>query len=441
MNATVKEIFKQLLIEFHKESIPKPCYRQLSLPELPIGLRKAYVFIGMRRSGKTWTLYQIMHQLIEEGLDPKKIVYINFEDDRLDKINLQDLQYLLDAYFELYPNNADATDLHFFLDEIHEVDGWEKFVRRILDKEKIQLYLTGSSAKLLSKEIASNLRGRNLVREIFPFSFTEFLSVVSGIQRYDNFTSKEKSQLRHYLQQFLNYGGFPETLNATPELHRELLQGYIDSVIYRDIIERHHVTQGPLLRIFLRFCLHNSSSLLSINKMYQTFKSQGYAVSKNTLYEFAEYFEDAYCLFSIPIFDFSDKRRHLKPKKIYPADQGLITAFTVKKEFENGTRLESSVFSKLRRETEDIYYYNTKTGKEIDFLIKDPTDKIDLFQVCTSLISQNTRQKEVDALREAMIELKQARGTIITLDEEESLNVPEGKIEVVPAWRWFLSKS
>lgn len=170
----MKNALKQIIIDFHQTQLPSFSPRKIELPNLPIHLRKALVLTGMRRSGKTWFLYQIMDSLEKMGVKKEKILYLNFEDDRL--LGCKDnLQVVLDAYFELYPQYAKDKEVYFFLDEIHEADHWEKFIRRLLDTEEMQIYLTGSSAKLLSKEIATSLRGRTLVREVFPFSFEEFL--------------------------------------------------------------------------------------------------------------------------------------------------------------------------------------------------------------------------------------------------------------------------
>ena len=172
----MKNLFKELIASFHNSEIPIPCKRQSSVPILTEKLRKAYVLIGVRRSGKTWSLYQLMHELMAKGITKSKLLYINFEDERLVDMQTKNFQEILEAYFELYPEYLNRSDIYFFFDEIHEIDGWEKFIRRLLDQEKMQLYITGSSSKMLSIEIASSLRGRTLEQEIFPFSFSRILA-------------------------------------------------------------------------------------------------------------------------------------------------------------------------------------------------------------------------------------------------------------------------
>ncbi len=434
----MKEIFKQLITDFQHSTVPTQILRQLDLPNLPPNLRKALVFIGMRRSGKTWILYQLINALQKTQGSLEKILYINFEDDRLSGAG-EHLQSILDAYFELYPQHIHSPDLHFFFDEVHEAVGWEKFVRRLLDQEQIKLYITGSSAKMLSKEIATSLRGRNLVREIFPLSFKEYVDYQGDVSNIKHPSSKQKAVIQHHLEQYLLLGGFPETLGTEPALHRELLQGYIDTVIYRDIVERYNVTNTSVLRHLLKHCLQNAASILSVHKMYQVFKSQGHAVGKSTLYEFMDYFEDAYCLFSVPMYEFSYKKSQLKPKKIYPIDTGMITAFTIKPENEMAARLETAVFLHLRRTIEDIYYYHTASGKEVDFIALSKTGKRELFQVTLSLQDKKTKARELSALEEAMLELKISEATIITLDETDLITVASGTIQVVPLWQYLIN--
>lgn len=436
MISNMKEVLKQIIIDFHAEPLPSPIPRTIELPILPKGLRKAFAFVGMRRSGKTWYLYQVMHGLLKENLNFKKVLYINFEDDRLLGLN-HDFQSVLDAYFELYPEQSKAEDLQFFFDEIHEMEGWEKFIRRLLDKEKMQLYLSGSSAKMLSKEIATSLRGRTLTREIFPFSFVEYLQT-KGVEYTGNLSSKQISAIQYHIEYYKKFGGFPETLGASELLHRELLQGYIDVVIYRDIIERYKISNVAAVKQLINFCIQNSASSLSINKIYKYFKSRGFTVGKDSLYAFMIYFQDAYCIFSVPLYSFSLKKAELNPKKIYPVDPGLITAFTIKSHFDDAARLESLIFMHLRRQTEKIYYYETRQGKEVDFLVLGENGKINIFQVSISLSNEETRKREITALQQAMEELNLKEGTIITLNEEETIEDIRGIIKIIPTWQFLL---
>ncbi|HEX4045402.1 MAG TPA: AAA family ATPase, partial [Gammaproteobacteria bacterium] len=199
---SMRSLFKSIITEFHQGNWPKPIPRNLDLPTLPAHVRKAIIFIGMRRSGKSWTMYQIMQMLLQQGINKTQCLYINFSDERLLNMQAQDFQDILDAYYELYPEYVDypAGQLHFFFDEIQEIAGWEKFIRRLLDTESAKLYISGSSAKMLSSEIATVLRGRTLVREIFPFDFRVYLrAYATEVEVNHHLTSKKKSVLRHHL--------------------------------------------------------------------------------------------------------------------------------------------------------------------------------------------------------------------------------------------------
>lgn len=433
----MKNIFKEMISEFQMEPLKTPFQRVVELATLPKQVRKAWVFLGMRRSGKTWSLYQLMHDLIAKGCDKSQILYLNFEDERLSDMQKKNFQDILKAYFDLYPEYLEREDIHFFFDEIHEILGWEKFIRRLLENEKMHIYICGSSCKMLSKEIASSLRGRNFVKEIFPYSFKEYLQS-QQINIPKLFGTKQKIEMVHHSQNFLKWGGFPETIGTAPETHRTLLQGYTASVIYRDIIERYQISNPHALKQLLAHCLRNTATIFSVNKMFKTMKSFGYEISKNALYEYMGYFEDAYCIFSIQKFDLSLRKAAQSMKKIYTLDQGLITAFTLASELDLAAQLETAVFSHLRRLSNEIYYYHTQEGREVDFLLCLPDQTFQLFQVCLSLKEDSTREREVSSLEKAMSELKLPKGVIITLDEEEEITVKAGKILCCPFWKFFL---
>lgn len=433
----MKKIFRQLILDFQNQKIPYPTPRDLPPFSLPKGMRKAFVLVGMRRSGKTWSLYQHMQHLLEGGTDRRHLLYINFEDDRLMGTTVHDLQGILDAYFELYPDLIESQNIHFFFDEIPEVSGWEYFIRRLLDHEFMQIYLTGSSAKMLSKEIATSLRGRTLVREIYPYNFHEYLQHLA-IDFKGPLTSKRKALLNHHALDYLKWGGFPEIVGMEKTFHREILQSYIDTVIYRDIIERYQVKNVQVLRCLLNHCLQNPASSFSTNKMYQTFQSLGYSISKNTLYDFMTYFEDAYCLFSISAFNLSARKTALKPKKIYPVDPGLITAYAFERNYQLGPSLESLVFSVLKRVAKELYYFSTKSNLEIDFFAIYPNNSKYLVQVCLSLQNSATYDREIKAIREGMRETGLTESFLITLDEEQEIKIEEGILHVVPLFHLLL---
>jgi predicted AAA+ superfamily ATPase len=434
----MKEILREMLSEFHKEALPDLIKRNIAVPQLPHNIRKALVFIGMRRVGKTYLMYQQMQNELAQGLAKNKIIYINFEDDRLENFEVKDFQTILDVYFELYPEFTSVNDLCFYFDEIQNITGWEKFIRRLIDKEKMSLYITGSSAKLLSKEIATSLRGRCLTQEVFPLSFLEYLSY-KEITNFGQLTSKEKSTIKHYCQIYLAQGGFPETLDLSDSLRRQTIQSYVSATVFRDVIERHKLSNPHVIKLFLTYCLQNIAAPLSITKVYNTFKSRGETLGRASLYAYFDYFEDAYLLCGVSVFELSARKRQVNPKKIYCIDTSIITAYSIKPQMEYGTCLENAVYIHLRKkEYDEIYYYKTESGKEIDFAAQTLNGKVELIQVCLNLTDEKTKQREVSALIEATSELELNEAWIITADTADTWTVKNITIHVVPYWQWAL---
>lgn len=434
----MKDAIKELLLEFQNGFPANLIKRNINIPTLPRSIRKALVFIGMRRVGKTYLMYQHMIEQINNGLDKKKIVYMNFEDDRLQAFTAKDFQIILDIYFELYPDLVEAEDINFYFDEIQNIDGWEKFIRRLIDKEKMHIYITGSSAKSLSKEIATSLRGRCLTQEVFPLSFAEFLQY-KDINNTNLLTNKQKSIIKHYCQSYLAQGGFPETLELSANLQRQAIQSYINAAVFRDVVERHQLSNPHIVKLFLTHCLQNIAAPLSITKVFNTFKSRGEKLSRSILYSYLDYFEDAYLLYTVPLFDLSTRKRHVNPSKIYCVDCGVINAYSIKPQMEIGVCLENAVYIHLRKEISDsIFYYKTQSGKEIDFVVQKINGALQLFQVCLNANDEQTRQREVSAIIEAAQELDLQQAWIITFDEIETIVIKNLTIHVLPYWQWVL---
>ncbi len=432
----MKTIFKELLLEFQESSIPEIIQRLIDIPDIPKEVRKAQVFIGMRRVGKTYLMYQHMHKMLKSGLSKEKMLYINFEDDRLIGFKVQDFQIILDVYYEYFPNNISSDDVIFYFDEIQNIDGWDKFIRRLIDKEKIRIFITGSSAKMLSKEIATSLRGRCFIQEVFPLSFVEYLNYLN-VNPVDHLTGKKQSILKHHCQVYLRNGGFPETLSLGDSLRYQTVQSYINTAVFRDVIDRHEISQPHMVKLFLLHCLQNIASSLSITKIYKTLKSRGETLSRGSLYAYLDYFEDAYLLYKVPLFDFSTRKRQVNPSKIYCTDSAVIMAYSMKPEMEYGTCLENAVFLYLRKQNnENIFYYKTQSGKEVNFVTQALNGKIALYQVSLDLQDEKTKQREISALIEASKELGLKNASVITIDDSDTIEIDDLTIEVIPYWAW-----
>jgi len=420
-----KEIFKILI----KESVENECdflyNRDVKIVETDL----ITTITGPRRCGKT----SLMLKLLEEKraiTSRNRCVYVNFEDDRLYPLTLSDLQDFIDTYYELYPDNK-KEQVFLFLDEIQVVPQWELFIRRIYDKENIRLYLSGSSSKLLSSEIATSLRGRTITVEMFPLSFAEYLSFNNVKQ--DIYSSQWRPKIINLLEDYLLYGGFPELTKQPKELYLPTLSEYFNMILYRDLIERYNVANTSLLKIFLRYCVKNPATLLSMTKIINNFKSMGLSTSKNTLYDYFDYFQESYSLFPIPVYRKSYKEQQVNPKKIYVVDNGFYTTHQFNPD--KGKLYENLVFLHLRRLHKEIFYYKGK--QEVDFCFETPNG-IQLINVSYDLSNRETKEREIKGLCEAMNALSVKESLLINSSLEEIIETSAGKIYVIPLYKWLL---
>jgi len=433
ITAMMKNVISQLIDDFHERKLPDPVIRTQVFSEVQ---GKADVVIGMRRAGKTWFCYQKIKELLASGIEKEKILYLNFEDDRLLEFNVQNFQEILDVYFGKYPEHR-KTRCYFFFDEIQRIDQWEMFIRRLLDTENIQIFVTGSSSKLLGSEIATSLRGRSLAIEIFPFSFEEYLRYAGLFSdRPKTYGANTASLLRKAIKDYLEVGGFPEIQALDRELRIEILQGYIDSVLLKDIIERHKVSNILVLKHLVRHVMNSSGGRFSVNKFFNTMKSLSIKCTKNSLYEYLDHLTDAFLFYKVPIHSRSEQSRLSNPAKIYAIDIGLLNAMTFRNSYDYGKLLENMVFMHLRREGYDTEYVPTKGGRETDFFARHRTSgETQLIQVCWEMSDERTFKRELQGLKSAMDELSLPTGTIVTWDDE---TVIEDKIKVIPIWKWLL---
>jgi len=430
----MKNILDFLIDDFHERPLPELMPRHQTMAWVA---GKANVVIGMRRAGKTWFCYQKMQELLGEGVEKNRILYLNFEDDRLLPFAAADFQLILETFYRKFPAYKNKR-AYLFLDEVQRIEGWEKFVRRVLDTEEMSVWITGSSSKLLSSEIATALRGRSLTTEIFPFSFKEFLNFRKvSPDSARRFGSKSRAVLQNMFGLYVQIGGFPEVQDLDEELRRQVLRNYLDVVILRDVVERYSVSNTGALRTLIRHVMSAPATRFSVNKFYHSLKSQGISCTKNSLYDFLEYLSDAFLVYQAPIYARSERVRRVNPKKIYVIDPGLLAAMSYHITGDQGAVLENLVFMHFRRNGVNPEYYLTKSGAEVDFVVSSEGEKDrQLIQVCWDITAPETRKREVAGLLEAMKELGLKKGKIVTwLDEDLS----DERIEILPAWKWLLS--
>jgi len=417
-----QSILPILLGEFHDKlhHLKDLIIRDAKFPEAP---NKIKVAIGMRRAGKTYFVYQQILKLLQEGINKTSILYINFEDDRLLPLDQQKLAHLVEAFYSLYPENHDRK-CYLFFDEIQNVDNWPIVIRRFYDSKNVEIFLTGSSAKLLSKEIATSLRGRSLATEIWPYSFEEFLRAKKVNIDQSLYDKKTQDKLNQLFLGYLSEGGFPEVISYAPDVRQQTLQDYLDIVIYRDIIERHQIKNPTVIKYMILSMMHNVSKPFAINKFYNDLKSQGYQIGKDILYEYAKHIEDAYLAFSVYLYDKSIRKVQTNPKKLYAIDTGLVRALTMDYDNDLGKLFENIIYLDLRRQGCEIHYYLTSERYEIDFLIQTPRGQKKFFQVVWNMNEKKTYEREHRALQAGMNELK-IDGEIISLDSylREGINL------------------
>ena len=439
MSGQLTQILRDKILTSVKSPPPPLTRREATLP----GIKgKAIAVIGMRRAGKTYFLHQCRADLLRSGRSAERLLHFNFEDERLGQLQAGDLHLIPETHLRLFPDPADEP-VSLFLDEIQLVAGWESFVRRLLDTPGHEIFLSGSSAKLLSREIATSMRGRAWEIAIHPFSFLEFLSH-HGHEIPDDFarlTAKESAVLDHRFARYLETGGFPEAQPLPPRERRQLLQSYIDVLLLRDVIERHRVANPTALRWLVRRLLANPAGLFSVTKFSADLKSQGIGVSREHLYEFLDHLEDAFLLHTVPIATDSEKRRQVNPRKIYPADTALIPVFDRSAKPNIGHTLETAVFVHLQRRQAEVAYVKTDKGYKVDFLARHPDGSEDLIQVCASIDHPATLARETRALEDAARRHPHARQLLLTLESRLPLPPVPAPVEILPVWQWMAEKS
>lgn len=433
----MKQIIGEILREFYENGVPSDAKaRYLDFVEKK---RTATVVMGMRRTGKTYVTYRRIQELLDKGIAFERIVQINFDDERLRGLKAEDLRLIGEVHAEMFPN-AVLDQCWYFLDELQNIDGWEKYARRLLESSRVQLCLTGSSSKLLSKEIATEMRGRSLEIEVFPLSFSEFLLFNGFFAKIPDapFSSVTAGRIRNAFARYFDVGGFPDVQNDSPRIRTKTLQEYVDAVVYRDIIERYDITSVQSLRYTLDYILGNYARKVSVRAISGVLKNLGFSDNRENIAEYISYLSDAYLIYPVSLRTDSLAVRRTNPDKYYVIDVGLLRAMKPNTERDRGWMLENCVFMMLRRGDNRIEYYLTKRGEEVDFVVTDKiTGQKRLIQVAWDLSDERTIKREVSALENTAAEMGIDSKTIVTWDAERSM---DGGIEVVPFWKWALKE-
>ncbi len=425
----MKDTFKEIIVFNQTRLGKRPLFERAY--NIPSHIPQMLVITGPRRCGKTSLLHLCASQLLQKGIDRKDIVFINFEDERIAHSS-SSLNELLVAWQELYPNR-DLSEVHFFFDELHAIEGWQKFVARIFENISSNIYLSGSNSKLLSREIATELRGRSYPIEMFTLTFSEYLHAkkVEGNRHDIAFKAKLKNEFDYYLKQ----GGFPGNIHLNPQENIKILQEHFNTMMYRDLVERYAISSPKALKFLLKRVYANISKPTSVNKIYNEMKSAGFKVSKNSLYEWLDMAETVYLFQRCNKLQASVTKNLTASTKYYAIDHGLMTAMNHKYSENFGLLLENLVFIQLRKEGREISYYKDKY--ECDFVVYQSEMPVKAIQVCYKMQETNTREREIRGLVEACKFLKLSSGSIITAEEEGELERDGVEIKIIPYFKAF----
>jgi predicted AAA+ superfamily ATPase len=390
----METILKTILAEWKEKTLPEIIKRDTKLP-LPVDnkfVNKAMVITGFRRTGKTYLLFFLIKKLLE-NYSKEEVVYINFEDERLPQ-KTEVLTGLIPSCLSFFGKKPKFL----FLDEIQNIPLWSKWVRRILDNEKIHLFLTGSSSRLSSFELPTELRGRNWEVKVYPLSFKEFLRFKNFTVNLEeiNYLENKKAQIYHYFEEYLLYGGLPEVVLSPKEKKIELLQNYFQTVIKREILDRYQIKNELLIKTILKLLLN--SSFFTLSKLFNNLKSLGFKIGKTTLNNYLDYIESSYFLKSLLFYSPSVKNQLFYPRKPYFIDNGFITALSTKFSKNYGRLLENLVFWYFQRKEKEVFYYQDEKKNEVDFVLKNEEKVEALYQVCFDFSDLETKERELKAL-------------------------------------------
>lgn len=412
----MKDTFKKIIVD------KQEWLQSFELINREVSIEKAanYAFTGLRRAGKSYLLYQIIRDKFFES-NFERVLMINFEDERLIEVTFNDLHLIMEAYYELYDHKP-----VLFLDEIQNVQHWQKFVRRLAD-EGIQVFVTGSNADMLSHEIATILGGRFINKEILPLSFREYLTFLEIPYSKKTKYSSAKYEIIKIYEQYLKFGGFPELFKF--ENKREFLSSVYQKLFYGDLIARYNVSNSNVLKLLVKKLAESVNNETSVNRIKNLIKSTGATIGNNTLFDYLNHLESSYLIGTVSNYysKFSEKETN---KKYYFLDTGILGLFLIDKDTK---LLENQVYIQLRRKGFEPYFLKKKS--EIDFYV--PEENL-LMQVSYSIKDSETYERETKGLTLAMKEMKIKESYIITYNEEDVIETDAGVIHVVPAWVWLL---
>lgn len=405
---------------------------------LPVNAGKIITIPGVRRCGKSSRMEAVVNELLASGVERERFLWVSFDDERLVRMTSDQLDLIIEAYREMYPD-IDLSTAYMFFDEIQLIENWEYFVMRLYKHYSKNIYISGSNATMFSSELKSALRGWPEEEETFPLSFREYCEFKDI--KTDSWLESDIAKLRNAFFDYNNEGGFPEVvLTQNPLQKARILQTYFDTMLLRDLVEHYGLSNIEVLRYYLKRIMANLTKPTSIRAIHNDIKSRGLKVSKDDLYDWASHACDIFMFIRIANYSKSLQKIENSQPKYYCIDNGLRDAVLLPQSDDDGKKLENTVFLQLyRRRTpiDQIYYYQGKG--ECDFVVQRGVDINQLIQVTWNMADEETRRREINGLVEAADVTGCDNLLIITADSNEEIKLDSGAvIHVVPAWRWLL---
>lgn len=434
-----KEKIKTYLLDFQEKKFSNIRKRDIILPDTA----KIQTIIGARRTGKTYLLYNKILELEERGIPRKQIIYLNFENPVLDDLSYKEIRDIIALQWSLFPEIAKKR-MYIFIDEPQAIDKWEAAIRDLHDNFNARIFITGSSSRLLSKEIATNLRGRSISTLLLPLSFKEFLSFNGFAADIVRLSTENKAYLLNYFDKYLAFGAYPEVvLSANKEEKIKILKDYFDLTIYKDLVDRYKIKNTALIKNLIDMAVGSCAREFSVNKHYLDFKSRGLKAGKNTLYEYFSMLEDSFFIFPLRRFSHSKTTENLSIPKVYLGDMGFLNLYSL----ENfGQRLENAVFLALRRKIAGnpalaLSYWKSDAGEEVDFILREGRKIKSVIQVSYEMPDNKTETRELNGLLSCLDEMSLDAGLIIARDAEAEKIIGGKTVKIISAWRWLLLNS
>ncbi len=404
--------------------------------QLPLHRKKIITIPGVRRCGKSTMMEIAINQLVDSGVKREQILWLGFDDERLRTMTADELNQVIEAYMEMFPD-IPIGDVYMFFDEIQLITDWEYFVLRVYKSYCKNIYVCGSNATMLSTEVASALRGYPLEYRTYPLSFGEYCCFKKI--PIHSFLEQDKARMRVAFDAYISESAFPEIVLTTDKAEQiKLLQGYFDTMVLKDLVEHYRISNIAVVRYFIKRLMNNLTKPTSILSIYKDIKSQGLRVSKDDLYLWANYVCDIFLFFRISRYDRSLIREQSSLDKYYCIDNGLRAAVLLPQSNDLGKRLENTVFLHLQRNLlpgEKITYFGGEY--ECDFVIQNGERVVQLIQVCWDMHNDDTRKRELRGLQEASTATGCTNLLLITHDEEEKLLLDNKQVWVIPAWKWI----